>query len=117
MFCRSTGCGQNVFGASHCQSHEAKVYSNFDLRLTFQKKCNIRKSLNICFRGQAFDVREHLYNDLEQPALRLYPEISTVKEEMELLLGIKVFMTGSGSSLFALYPDRTGAEEAFDKLW
>lgn len=94
----------------------ANVYKNFDLRLTINQKYNIKQSLNICSEEQGIDICSSLHNDLEEPACRLYPEIRTVKEEMELLLNRRVFMTGSGSSLFALFLDDKGAQDGFTTL-
>jgi 4-diphosphocytidyl-2-C-methyl-D-erythritol kinase len=57
-----------------------------------------------------------LHNDLEGPACSLYPEIGTAKKEMALLLQRNVYMSGSGSSLFALYSDHDMAESSYEKL-
>jgi 4-diphosphocytidyl-2-C-methyl-D-erythritol kinase len=57
-----------------------------------------------------------MHNDLEKSACSLYPEIRKTKKEMELLLQKKVFMTGSGSSLFALFTKHENACSGFDKL-
>lgn len=90
----------------------ADVYKKFDLRLTENQKYNIKRSLSICSEEQGSDIRELLHNDLEEPACSLYPEIRSIKEEMELLLAVKVCMTGSGSSLFALFSDYRTADQA-----
>jgi 4-diphosphocytidyl-2-C-methyl-D-erythritol kinase len=57
-----------------------------------------------------------MHNDLEESACRLYPEIKKTKEEMELLLQQSVYMTGSGSSLFALFPGRAAAKKGCERL-
>jgi len=72
--------------------------------------------LNVLSRGQKTDIRNYLHNDLEESACRLYPEIRETKEEMELLLQRKVYMTGSGSSLFALFSTRQEAKKAYTGL-
>jgi len=94
----------------------AKVYKNIDYRLTSNQKDNIKTGLNVPLRGQEFDVRDQMHNDLEESACRLYPEIKETKEEMAVLLQRKVYMTGSGSSLFALFSARENAKKGFELL-
>ncbi|MBU0462464.1 MAG: 4-(cytidine 5'-diphospho)-2-C-methyl-D-erythritol kinase [Proteobacteria bacterium] len=94
----------------------AEVYKNIDFRLTANQKDNIKTGLNVTLRGQEFDVRDQMHNDLEESACRLYPEIKETKEEMAVLLQRKVYMTGSGSSLFALFSARENAEKGFELL-
>ena len=93
-----------------------KVYKNIDYRLTSNQKDNIKIGLNVPLRGQNFDVRDLLHNDLEESACRLYPDIKNTKEEMALLLQRKVYMTGSGATLFALFSDRESAKKGFERL-
>jgi 4-diphosphocytidyl-2-C-methyl-D-erythritol kinase len=59
---------------------------------------------------------EKLHNDLEGPACRLCPEIGLTKKEMALLLQRNVYMSGSGSSLFAIYSEKGQAKAGFDRL-
>jgi len=94
----------------------AVVFKNIDFRLTSKQKYNMNTGLNVPLRGQEFDVKARLHNDLEKSACRLYPEIKAAKEEMALLLQRNVHMTGSGSSLFALFSTRENAEKAYDRL-
>ena len=94
----------------------AKVYKNIDFRLTLNQKYNMKTGLNVPLRGQKFDVRDQMHNDLEESACRLYPEIKETKEEMELLLKRRVVMTGSGSSLFALFSARENADKGYERL-
>ncbi len=49
-----------------------------------------------------------LYNDLEEAAFGVYPHVQHVRDQMEKILERRVYMSGSGSCLFALY--QTGAE-------
>lgn len=94
----------------------AMVYKNIDFRLTSKQKYNMNTGLNVPLRGQEFDVRGQLHNDLMEPACRLYPEIKETKGAMELVLRKKVFMTGSGATLFVLFSSRENAEKSFEKL-
>jgi 4-diphosphocytidyl-2-C-methyl-D-erythritol kinase len=94
----------------------SKVYKNIDFRLTSKQKYNMNTGLNVPLRGQEFDVMDLMHNDLEESACRLYPEIKETKEEMAFLLQQKVHMTGSGSSLFALFSDSQKAKKGFETL-
>ncbi len=92
------------------------VYKNMDFRLTSNQNYTMNTGLNALLQGKGFDLRELLHNDLEESACRLYPEIKQTKEEMEFLLKQKVVMTGSGSSLFALFSTREAAAGGCDRL-
>ena len=92
----------------------AQVYKNFNL--TLGEKYTIQAGFDKLIRGQEQNVEKILHNDLEEPACRLYPEINKTKEEMEFLLHKKVHMTGSGSSLFALFSDRKNSEKGYELL-
>ncbi len=100
-------------GISACT---AEVYKNMDYRLTLNHKYYKNTGLNVSLRGQETDVKNLAHNDLEESACSLYPEIRQTKEQMERVLGRKVFMTGSGASLFALFSDRSNAETGFEKI-
>jgi 4-diphosphocytidyl-2-C-methyl-D-erythritol kinase len=94
----------------------SKVYKNIDFRLTSKQKYNMNTGLNVPLRGQEFDIKDFLHNDLEESACRLYPEIKETKEEMAFLLQQKVHMTGSGSSLFTLFSDYQKAKKGLQTL-
>ena len=48
-------------------------------------------------------------NDLWPPALRLFPELSAIRELMSQVIGHAVLMTGSGPTLVAVYPSEAAA--------
>jgi len=97
-------------------SSTADVYKNIEFQLTPNQKYTMNTGLNVLLRGREFDVRGLMHNDLEESACRLYPEIKETKEEMALLLHRKVFMTGSGSSLFALFSAGENARKGYERL-
>ncbi len=97
-------------------ANTAKVYKNIDFRLTSKQNYTMNTGLNVPLMGQEFDVAEQMYNDLEESACRLYPKIKETKEEMASLLQRKVNMTGSGSSLFALFANNEDAGKGFGLL-
>ena len=92
------------------------VFRKLEFGLTFTPSYIISPSSNALPFGEKLDGRECLHNDLEGPACSLYPEIGTAKKEMALLLERNVYMSGSGSSLFALYSDHEAAEKDYKQL-
>ncbi|WP_022664440.1 4-(cytidine 5'-diphospho)-2-C-methyl-D-erythritol kinase [Desulfospira joergensenii] len=98
------------------EASTAKVFKNLDLCLTSKGKYTINTGSNVLIRGNGIDLEQGLHNDLEETACRLYPEIKSAREEMEMLLGQRVLMSGSGSSLFALFSGPEQAEQGGETL-
>lgn len=92
------------------------VFKNLDFRLTSRLNYNMNTGLNALLGEQEGDGREKLHNDLEVSACSLYPEIASAKEEMEFLLKRDVYMSGSGSTLFALFSGPDNARKAYEML-
>lgn len=86
------------------------VYKNLNLRLTNCKK-KLRKFDSI----QEFDAKL-LCNDLESVAASIYPGIKEVKEAIFKQGAAGVLMSGSGSSVFGLFPDNDSAIKAGDAI-
>ena len=57
-----------------------------------------------------------LYNDLEIPAFELYPELKSIKDLMSSMDAESVLMTGSGSSIFAVFRDGEHSQDFFNYL-
>ena len=57
-----------------------------------------------------------LYNDLEIPAFELHPELKSIKDLMTSMDAESVLMTGSGSSIFAVFRDGEHAKDFFNYL-
>ncbi len=53
-----------------------------------------------------------LHNDLEQPAVRLCPPIARLRAQLRATGARAVGMSGSGATLYGVYPDRPAAERA-----
>ena len=65
--------------------------------------------------GCGFDrsaLSELLANDLEPPAVRLCPPIASLEEQLKSLGALAVGMSGSGATVFGVFDDRAGAEDA-----
>ena len=65
-------------------------------------------------RGE-MDAR-HLVNDLEAPAIQLYPQIAHLKALLQNCGATASSMTGSGGAVFGIFPDASAAERAADAL-
>ncbi len=94
----------------------ANVFRKLEFGLTFTPSYTINSSSNALPFGKTLDGRLVLHNDLEDPACCLYPDIGFAKKEMELLLERNIYMSGSGSSLFALYSDHAVAAVDYERL-
>jgi len=57
-----------------------------------------------------------LVNDLEAPAIQLFPQISHLKESLQECGASASAMTGSGGAVFGLFTDASAAERAADEL-
>ncbi|MBX3395564.1 MAG: 4-(cytidine 5'-diphospho)-2-C-methyl-D-erythritol kinase [Phycisphaerae bacterium] len=56
-------------------------------------------------------LADQLFNDLEAPAFALSPALNALHKTLDGLRGVRVRMTGSGSTLFAIFDDRESAED------
>lgn len=57
-----------------------------------------------------------LHNDLEEVAVSICPEISAIKSELDHLGALGSLMSGSGPSVFGLFPDKKSAQDAAGSL-
>ena len=109
----------NIYALICCPgvfSSTAQVFKNLDNGLTLPPNYIMNTGSNVLPKEQRPDMWNALRNDLEGPATRLYPVIGAIKEEMVTLLKQEVFMSGSGSSLFALFSDHGRAESGLNAL-
>lgn len=90
----------------------ACVYRKFAPKLT---KSTVNTSMTTslkCFEKLS-DLME---NDLESVTLRRYPEIGILKQKLLREGAHRVLMSGSGSSVFAVFASRQTAKAAFERL-
>ncbi len=67
---------------------------------------NVETVIKALEEGNDDLLASSIFNVLEQPSIKLVPEIQTIKDELKQL-GFKiVMMTGSGSAVFALSTDK-----------
>ncbi len=84
----------------------ADVYKKLNLRLT-----NCKKKLKSLSLKREFDA-QLLHNDLEHVTASMYPEIYKVKKAISKQGAAGVLMSGSGSSVFGLFPNIDKATKA-----
>ncbi|MEN8754279.1 MAG: 4-(cytidine 5'-diphospho)-2-C-methyl-D-erythritol kinase [Desulfobacterales bacterium] len=90
----------------------AEVYKNLDLGLTNCKK----KLKDFVLKQRPFDAALHLCNDLETVTLNRYPQVKAAKEALDGRGALGVSMSGSGSTVFALFADDGMARRALQSL-
>lgn len=66
--------------------------------------------------GSLQGILERMENVLETVTVPAYPVIRTLKERMLQLGAAGSLMSGSGPTVFGIFPDKTTAEQAFSKL-
>ena len=97
----------------------AEVYKKWDeLNKTDQDNTELSNNDIETLLNQFCDEKETppLYNDLEESAIALHPEIASYKKILSSL-GLKsVLMTGSGSAVYAVFRDVEEALEIYEYL-
>ena len=86
----------------------SEIYKNLNLGLT---KCNKKLNFTI-FNKKNFNIRHHLCNDLETVTASRHPEILTVKDALLSHGAEGALMSGSGPTVFGLFPDSDKAQRA-----
>jgi 4-diphosphocytidyl-2-C-methyl-D-erythritol kinase len=94
------------------QVSTAWVYEHLNLGLT-----NCEKNYKVSwFLEDHARIKDLLCNDLEQVTVEKYPEIDSVKRALLDLGAIGSLMSGSGSTVFGLFPTRQQAAEVVNRL-
>ena len=87
------------------------VYENLNLALT--KKKNSYRIPRFYTLG---DVVRELHNDLETVSLRMHPELTDYKRMLVEEGALGALMSGSGPTLFGIFPDEKSARSARDAM-
>lgn len=86
----------------------AQIFGSLNLGLT--KK---GENLNITrFNHSLSTVRSHMTNDLENVTFEIYPEVQEAKSLLIRYGAMAALMSGSGSTVFGLYENRSKAESS-----
>jgi 4-diphosphocytidyl-2-C-methyl-D-erythritol kinase len=68
------------------------------------------------FFNEIGQVARILHNDLERVTIAEYPEIDGIKADLLSRGAVGSLMTGSGPTVFGLFPRKREAESAYRKL-
>jgi 4-diphosphocytidyl-2-C-methyl-D-erythritol kinase len=90
----------------------AWVYRNLPSKLT---KAIANTSINLS-SGSPANLNKLLVNDLETVTMGRYPRIGLLKEELARQGAVGTLMSGSGSSVFGIFPSRHSAQRAWRRL-
>lgn len=97
------------------QVSTAEVYQNyeFDNKQQFSDTTVFVKAWQDC---SIIEIASQLRNDLESVTTKKYHEIDLIKDQLKETGAINALMSGSGPSVFGIFPDRHKAEIAADML-
>lgn len=90
------------------------AYKNLDTGLT--KKENNISILPLPPMSDISDVVDFLHNDLETVTIKRYPKIQEIKDELVDKGSIGALMSGSGPTVFGIFPHKEVAKKAFHQL-
>jgi 4-diphosphocytidyl-2-C-methyl-D-erythritol kinase len=90
----------------------AWVYRNLPSKLT---KAIANISMN-SWPGKPANLNKLLVNDLETVTMGRYPRIGLLKDELARQGAVGTLMSGSGSSVFGIFPSRRSAQYAWRRL-
>jgi 4-diphosphocytidyl-2-C-methyl-D-erythritol kinase len=89
-----------------------EVYENLRIELTNKENhSTLRQNFDV-----PEDVSRLLENDLERPGIAMCPIIQTVKDRLKGAGAVGALMSGSGSSVFGVFPNERAASEASTEL-
>ncbi len=91
----------------------AWVYNNLDLTKTPEDNILFYSEEAFAAYGK---LKEFLVNDLEAVTIRRFPEIRRIKEMLLDNGALTALMSGSGPTVFGIFPDARGADRAFGNL-
>lgn len=92
--------------------HVATSWAYRNLNLTSEK---VTAKIPFLYESAA-DVANILSNDLEAVTLNKYPVIGKIKKELAAAGAVGTLMSGSGSTVFALFDQESAARRAFGSL-
>jgi 4-diphosphocytidyl-2-C-methyl-D-erythritol kinase len=87
------------------------AYQNFTGLTRRQFRINIHKLLKI-----PNEIYRLLWNDLEEVVSKKYPQIAVMKKMLNSAGALGTLMTGSGPTVFGVFPEEGGASEAYHKV-
>ncbi len=93
----------------------SEVYKGLNLDLTKNQK-NINILHQFFSKSDIASLGAHLHNDLEPVVFKRYPVVQKAKEALSSVNPDGVLVSGSGSTVFAIFGDSDRASQAFVRL-
>jgi 4-diphosphocytidyl-2-C-methyl-D-erythritol kinase len=117
----ATGIGERLRRIELPKLWYVLIYPNFEVsaRWAYQNFKLTKRQFH--YRIQEFlrtprKISSILRNDLEAVVSRQYPQIEVMKKALECAGALAALMTGSGPTVFGLFPGEGGASEAYTKV-
>lgn len=122
--CRVRGIGEQLCSVSGARVHHfvlvrvgnglstAEVFAHWDELSCGPTGVRLSRIERAVTCGSVAELRNDALNALERPATLLMPEILNVKREMYRLGAQLALMSGSGSTVAGIFPDRASAQNA-----
>ncbi|MDD3897942.1 MAG: 4-(cytidine 5'-diphospho)-2-C-methyl-D-erythritol kinase [Syntrophomonadaceae bacterium] len=89
-----------------------QVYSELDLKAVEQFP-DTRSFLQVWNKGDIINISVYMANVLESVSIRKKPEIGIIKSRLMEMGALNALMSGSGPSVFAIFPDNETASKAY----
>lgn len=93
----------------------AQVYAELDLSAV-EKFPDTRSFLQVWYKGDIINISVYMANVLESVSIRKKPEIGIIKSRLIEMGALNALMSGSGPSVFAIFPDKEKAFRAYQTL-
>jgi 4-diphosphocytidyl-2-C-methyl-D-erythritol kinase len=97
------------------QISTAEVYGELNLKAINQFP-DIRKFLQAWNNSDMINLSAYMINVLETVSIKKTPEIGIIKTEMKTRGALNALMSGSGPSVFGIFPDEKTANQAFKQF-
>ena len=88
------------------------VFQEYDRTVRTEKPVKMEKAQEALLRGDYAEMNEYARNVLTAPAMKQSAAIERAIDEISELGAVMVRMSGSGSSVFAVFPDAEAADRA-----
>ncbi|WP_114679264.1 4-(cytidine 5'-diphospho)-2-C-methyl-D-erythritol kinase [Desulfotruncus alcoholivorax] len=93
----------------------ADVYRRYDQAVDLPEPCCL-EMVEAIRRGETGQIASLLANDLEAVTIAMHPLIGDIKNNMLAAGAQGVLMSGSGPTVFGIFPDRSTAARAVEKF-
>ena len=91
-----------------------KVYTKLDqMRLSPESHPDTQFLIEALRKNDVYSFAPNMKNVLERPAFELEPQIMMVKKRVQATNPLGVLMSGSGSTIFAIYDTREECHKAY----